>query len=193
MKGLEKLTSVRLAEVLSQKSLVAGDVLTDALYSQDQFGESFVDVLVSGGYVSEWDLAKIVVDHFQVPFIMASHFDISKEACESLPKEIIFKNQIVALDTFGDGGVSIAMPILTSYEVLDQIQREYNVDLFPHVGLISENKTVIQEHFSDFHEWQTEQDKQVAKSKEVEDPNQRDWMNIFDAAEEAVQSSKRPN
>ena len=191
MKGLEKLTSIRLAEVLSQKSVVATDGITDALYTQDQFGEPFVDVLVSMGHISEWDLAKVVVEHFQLPFVRASNYDIGSDVMEHLPESVLFKHLIVPLDVF-DKGVTLAMPILTPFETLDSIQREYGVDVFPYVGLISENKKVMQELFPHFGEWQSKQEGiRERRRQSMPESQNRDWMNIFDTADQAVRGDQQ--
>ena len=57
VKGIEKITSVRLAEILTERDVVSSEVITDALYSQDKNGEPFVQVLVTGGHITELDLA----------------------------------------------------------------------------------------------------------------------------------------
>ena len=90
MKGLEKLTSIRLAEVLSQKGSIPTDKITDALYAQDKHGEPIAESLVAAGHITEWDLAKVVVESFQLPFITAGSCDIQKEAREKLPEDVIF-------------------------------------------------------------------------------------------------------
>ena len=48
MKGIEKLTAVRLAEILTERNVVSSEVITDALYASDTQGESFVATLVGG-------------------------------------------------------------------------------------------------------------------------------------------------
>ena len=191
VKGLEKLTSIRLAEVLSHKNVVAADAITDALYAQDQHGEPFVDVLVSSGRITEWDLAKVVVEHFQVPFIMAGNYDIGAAARDRLPETVLFQSLVVPLDVFGDA-VSLVMPILTPFEALDSIQREFNCDVFPYVGLISENKKVMKDLFPKFQAWQTQQEQQREQRRRTAPQEQRsDWMNIFDNADEAIRSQKK--
>jgi len=57
VKGLEKLTAIRLAEVLTQKGAMATEAITDALYTQDKHGDPFVQLLIGGGHITEWDLA----------------------------------------------------------------------------------------------------------------------------------------
>lgn len=192
MKGLEKLTAIRLAEVLTEKGLVPTEAITDALYAQDKHGEPFVHVLVGGGHITEWDLSKIVAESFQLPFIMAGSLEVADEAKERLPKEVLFKNLIVPLDVF-DNVVTVAMPILTPYEELSKLQRQHECDLFPYVGLTSENKKVLGEMFSDFNEWykndQERREQEANRGRGKKGGSKGDgggWMDIFDAGDQAI-------
>jgi hypothetical protein len=194
VKGLEKLTPIRLAEVLTQKGLVPNEVITDALYAQDRHGEAFAEVLVSTGQISEWDLAKVVVEQFQVPFLMASVYEHQKKAVESLPKELLFRHLIVPLDRF-DRIVTVVIPILTPFEVLMRINKEANCEVYPYIGLISENRKVLTERYPEFAAWRDEQEKkrESARKQRAEKPGDPagDWMNMFDSADQKVRSSLR--
>ncbi|MGK0153678.1 MAG: hypothetical protein ACI9SE_000625 [Neolewinella sp.] len=194
MKGIEKITSVRLAEILTERDVVSSEVITDALYSQDKNGEPFVQVLVSGGHITEWDLAKIVTENFNLPFLMAGNYSISDEAKERFPKETLFKYTMVPLDTFGDI-VTVAMPVMLSFEDISKIQKEHNCDLFPYVGLITENQKVLTDLYKDYPQWvkadQQRRNEEMIKRKAAPKKEAGDWMSIFDAGDEAIQQSKK--
>lgn len=193
MKGIEKITSVRLAEILTEKAAVASEVITDALYAQDKHGEPFVQILVSGGHITEWDLAKIVTENFNLPFLMAGNYQISEEAKKRFPKEALFKHTMVPLDVFGDI-VCVAMPVLLSFEEINKIQKEHNCDLFPYVGLISENKKVIGDLHRDYKEWldkDTHRREEEAKRRAQQPKKSGDWMSIFDAGDAAIHDTKK--
>ncbi len=191
MKGLEKLTCIRLAEVLTQKGSIATDAITDALYAQDRHGESFVNVLVSGGHIAEWDLAKLVVENFQLPFFMGSSYEIPDVAKSSISKEVQFHNLITPLDVF-DKVLTVVMPILTPFEVLAKITKESGLQVFPFVGLISENKKVLRESYPEFAEWlkkdQANRERQATEksTEQKEGAGGDDWMNMFDSADQGV-------
>ena len=187
MKGLEKLTNIRLAEVLTQKSVVPTDAITDALYRQDRFGEPFIESLVNSGEVTEWDLAKVVAGNFQLPFLMAGGYEITDEVKERIPKEVLFKHLIVPIDVF-DKIVTVAMPILTPYEHFKKLKTELEVEFFPFVGLISENKKILSDMFKDFKEWQEEAEREREKKISQDRGSDRgdDWMNIFDTGDAQV-------
>ncbi|MCA8977682.1 MAG: hypothetical protein KDC98_23360 [Planctomycetes bacterium] len=196
MKGIEKLTSVRLAEILSQRDVVPSEAITDALYSQDRHGEAFTQVLISGGHITEWDLAKVVTESFNLPFIMAGNYQISDEVKARLPKETLFEHMLVPLDVFGDI-VCVSMPVLLSFEQLSQIQKDNNCELFPYVGLVSENRRILSEMHKDYPQWldnmQKERDARKKRATEVSS-GEGDWMSIFDAGDQAIKetNSKRP-
>lgn len=190
MKGIEKLTSVRLAEILTERAVVSSEVITDALYAQDKNGEAFAQILVAGGHITEWDLAKLVTEHFNLPFLMAANYQISDEAKKRLPKEVLFQHTIVPLDVFGDI-VCIAMPVMISFDDIAKIQREHNCDLFPYVGLISENKKVLTDMHKDYPMWLEAEAKRREEAMRKRNTggakaNDGDWMSIFDAGDMAT-------
>jgi len=188
VKGLEKLTPIRLAEVLSQKALINGEVIADALYANDKYRESFTEILIGGGHITEWDLAKAVVEHFQLPFVMSSSHEIPPEVRMRLPKDLLFANLLVPLDLFQDV-LTVVMPILTPYETIKAIQGEHKVHVFPYVGLPSENKTVLGEMFPDYRDWCAAQQKELElrrKRKQKRTDGDDDWMSLFDSADAAV-------
>lgn len=193
MKGLEKLTPIRLAEVLTQKGLVPNEIITDALYAQDRHGEAFAEVLVSSGHIAEWDLAKVVVEQFQVPFLMASVYDVNPAAVAALPKELLFQHLIVPLDRF-DNVVTVVMPILTPFEVMMRLTKESSCSIFPYVGLITENTKVLTDLYPDFTEWRKDQNarrEQKRKARADRGEATGDWMNMFDSADAKVRDDKR--
>ena len=200
MKGLEKLTSVRLAEMLTQKGAVPPDVVTDALYIQSEHGEAFVDVLVNSGQISEWDLARVVVESFQLPFIPAGNYEVSNEAWAKIPKEELFQHLVVPMDVFGNI-LTVSMPTFTTSEILMSWESRYGVEIYPYVGLISENKKALTAEFTEFKDWcKTTAKAGGGSSKPKTEPEEapvaittthteNGWANIFDDADAAVRDS----
>ena len=99
------------------------------------------------------------------------------------------------LDTFGDI-VTVAMPVMLSFEDIAKIQKEHNCDLFPYVGLISENKKVLTDLHKDYPQWAEDDQKRreaesVRRKAAPKKGKESDWMSIFDAGDEAIQQSKK--
>lgn len=193
VKGIEKITSVRLAEILTERAVVSSEVITDALYAQDKHGDPFAQVLISGGHITEWDLAKLVTENFNLPFLMASSYQISETAKTRFPKEVLFQYMIVPLDVFDDV-VCVSMPVMLSFDEITKIQKEHNCELFPYVGLVTENKKVLTELYKDYPQWVEENNKrrEEAAAKRSQTPSKSgDWMSIFDAGDQATKDTGR--
>ncbi len=182
MKGLDRLTIVRLAEVLSQNGSVATEHITDALYQQDKTGIPFVDLLIESGEISEWDIAKCVVQHFQLPFLMTSNLDIDRKAVDLLPEDFVFQHRLVPFNRCGDV-LSISMPILTPFKVLTKAQSLCSHEIFPFVGLTSENRKILSELFPD-HKELDPIERMVAAENCLDSDSS--WQNIFDIGDEQV-------
>lgn len=194
MKGIEKITSVRLAEILTERAVVSSEAITDALYSQDRHGDPFVQVLIAGGHITEWDLAKLVTENFNLPFLMAGNYQIGDAAKARLPKEVLFKHMIVPLDVFDDI-VCVSMPVLLTFDEISRIQKDHHCELFPYVGLISENRKVLTELHKDYPLWVEQDQKRRAEEaqKRIQTPPSKagDWMSIFDAGDQATKETVR--
>ena len=195
VKGIEKITSVRLAEILTERAVISSEVITDALYAQDRHGDPFVQVLVSGGHITEWDLAKLVTENFNLPFLLASNYQLSEAAKARLPKEVLWKHMIVPLDVFDDI-VCVSMPVMLTFDEISKIQKEHNCELFPYVGLITENKKVLSDIWKDYPQWveQEQKRKEAEAAKRAQAPPSKsggDWMSIFDAGDQATKDNGR--
>jgi hypothetical protein len=188
VKGLEKITSIALAEVLSHNEILATDKITDALYTQDRNGTPFVQVLLDAGFITEWDLAKTVCEHFNLPFVMASSFQISKETLKTLPDQILLANFLVPLDVI-DGILTVSMPVLLNHDVLEELQKATKLEVFPCVGLVSENKKVL----SDMFPGRPLGAPPIAGKKKHSHGAGRDgWQNLFEQGDQAVRKDLGP-
>ncbi len=189
---------MRLAEVLTQKGIVPVESITDALYVQDRRGESFVDVMIGSGHITEWDLARVVVESFQLPFLLAGSYQISEEAKKRIPEETLFEHLLIPLDVIDDA-LMVSMPVLTTSDKLFALESEFGLKIYPYVGLISENKKVFQDEFPEFKEWYAnfEVERENRAKARLADPSADEasmqgeggWTNLFDTADQAVQRS----
>ena len=188
MKGLEKITSIALAEVLSHNEILATEKITDALYTQDRSGVPFVQVILDSGYITEWDLAKTVTEHFNLPFVLASSFQIAKELLKVVPEELMLSHFFVPLDVI-DGILTFSMPVFLSHEVLEEIQRATKLELFPCVGLVSENKKVLTELFPGRAPTAPQARKKAAGAQGGPGDG---WQSLFEMGDEAVKKDLGP-
>jgi len=186
MKGLERISSVRLAEILSQSDLIPTDMITEALYEQDSSGIPFVEVLVDSEQVDEWEIAKVVVQHFQLPFVDTETVDISRDAVGCLTEDFLFQHRLLPVDLFGNV-MTIAMPIMTPYKVLAEAQDMSKKDVFPLVGLQSTNLAILKHLFPNRpEEVRRPKRKRAAADRSGSGSRDSSWMNIFDMGDQEV-------
>lgn len=182
MKGMERITTVRLAEALSQSGLVPNEKITDALYQQDRSGHPFIEILVDTGEVSEWELARVVVQHFQLPFLMASSVIVNKKAVAVLPENLLFEHRLLPLDIVGKV-LNISMPVLLTYKTLTLVQNLSGMNVFPFVGLASENTKFLYQLFPNHPPEETDRRPYQAES---DSGDTAAWENIFDLGDQEV-------
>ncbi|MCA8970966.1 MAG: hypothetical protein KDC95_14320 [Planctomycetes bacterium] len=184
MKGMERITTVRLAEALSQAAAVPNEKITEALYQQDSTGVPFPELLVEGGDISEWDLAKLVVQHFQLPFLMASNFQIDPNAVACLPEEFLFEHRMLPLHVLGTT-LTVSMPVLVTHKVLQEAQQLSSKNLFPIVGLGSENLRFLYELFPS-HPRDGDDRRRKQLEKRGTGQSGDSWESIFDVGDQEV-------
>lgn len=187
MKGLDRITHTRLAEALVQSGAVSKEDIAEALASQHETGESLVSILVGMGLQTEWDLAHLAAEYFQLPFLQGDRYDIPKEALALVEEDFAFRHLILPLDRFGNV-LTVAMPVLVGWEILDQIQTASGVEIFPVVGLPTDNKKKLFELYPDH----PREEKRAAAPKGAPAPaggqgkKNGGWESIFDMGDQAV-------
>ena len=131
------------------------------------------------------------MEHFQLPFILADGYEVTIETKDFIAQDILFQHMIVPLGRFGEG-LTLAMPIMTPYDVLSRIQQDQGCNVFVYVSLISENKKVLQEMYPDYSDWLSkDEERKQARRKDVsKQPTADDWMNIFDSGDDAVHDDR---
>lgn len=184
MKGMERITTVRLAEALSQSAAVPNEKITDALYQQDSTGVPFAELLVESGEISEWDLAKLVVHSFQLPFLMASNVEIEVSAVKCLPEDFLFEHRLLPLQAFGSA-LTVSMPVMVTNKVLQEAQQLSQKNLFPLVGLGSENLRFLYQIFPE-HSRDDDERRQRQMAKRSQETTGDSWESIFDVGDQEV-------
>ncbi len=187
MKGLERITTVSFAEVLSDSGQIPNEKITEALYQQDSSGCSFVEYLVDIGATTEWDLAKVVVQHFQIPFLMCEYLDINLEVLNLFEADFLFQYNIVPFQKLGET-INILMPTFVPFKILEKCRKTINGEIFPFVGLPSDNKRVLNQTFPNFVQKTTEKG-----PKNLDSFGESAWENVFDIGDQEVKKNLGTN
>jgi hypothetical protein len=136
----------RLGEILLEERLIAEDQLTNALEEQAATGGILTEILVSAGFISEWDLAKCLATRLQLPFIYTTRYEIPREAIDLLPHTLLHQHRLVPIDIFGKV-LAIASAGNMSQEILEEIETSTGLEVTLYVALASDLQETLRERF----------------------------------------------
>jgi hypothetical protein len=183
MRGLERLTHFRLAEIAGRQSGASLETVQYAL-AECETGETLLsEALVRVNVCSEWDLMRLVSMEFGLPILRASQYDIQKDLLKATSRELLFRTLLVPLDRFS-GVVTVAMPVFSPVEILDQAAKLFSCEIFPVVGSFTDNRRLLEDKLK------AAAPKEAAAEAASAD---QDWGRLFDLADESVQEqAKQP-
>src|SRR6185503_15961709 len=145
MVQIAKLIRKKMGEVLVDEGLVKEDQVTEALRRQRSTGETFAEILVEKGYVSEVDIARTLVKQSGLPYIDASKYRINKDGVQAVPGEFMWLNQFVVLDKIGKTLLVAISNVLTP-EVFEKIEKVSGSQIFVYVSTASQVKQALEKN-----------------------------------------------
>ncbi len=142
MQYLDKIVKKMLGDILVQEGLIEQAQLDDSLTEQSRTGKLLGEILVESDLVTEWDIAKVISKQYQIPFILASSYDIAPDVSSLFEPQFLMKHQFIPLDRFGDT-VTIAVGSILSMEIVDAVRQATGSDPFVYVGLASDVRNTL--------------------------------------------------
>jgi hypothetical protein len=142
MVQIAKLIRKKMGEVLIDEGLVKDDQVQEALRRQRATGESFGEILVAMGFVTESDIARTLVKQSGLPYIDASRYRINKDGVQAVPAELMWQNQFVVLDKIGKT-LLVAIANVISPEIFDKLERVSGSQIFVYVSTWSQVQTAL--------------------------------------------------
>lgn len=143
MPNITKITKKRLGEILVNEGLITNEQVQEGLSEQQKSGGRLGENLIKLGYVTEMDIAAAISTQFGLPYIDATHYNITKEIYELLPVEFMNQYQLVILDKIG-ATVTIAISSPVSEKVFEEIEKRTSCQIFAFVSTNSQIKQAIQ-------------------------------------------------
>jgi hypothetical protein len=173
------LDNSRLADNLIEKGLVDRETVQHVMQQCQATGANLAEVLVTEGFVSDWELARLCSDLFHLPYLPVDTYPPSDAAREGLDASYLRQYGLVPLDRFGDL-LSVAMPGIVPSSVLDGLCGDSGLRILPVVGSVAGNRGWLEEHLP-------------AEGTSLEafgaalPADDASWANLFDEGDEAVQ------
>lgn len=145
MVQVSRLLKKRLGEILLEEGLVREEQVQEALKRQKATGELLGECFVNLGYVTEMDIARVLVRQFGLPYIDASAYRIPKEAIQAVPREFLWQNHLVVLDKIGKT-LLVAVAGVVNAEVLEKLEKTTGSQVFVYVSTMSLVKKALQKY-----------------------------------------------
>lgn len=180
MKSNQRLEMSRLAEALEERQLVDSATIQHILNQSASTGELFTEILVREGLISDWELAYVASDLFNLPFLPLGNFEVDPEILKDLDQDFLRQNCLVPVSRFGKV-LTVSMPGIVSVDALQVLRKQCDCMVMPVAGSVSENRHWLDTNMPAEAEALSEIAAALPSAME-----EGDWANIFDAGDEAV-------
>lgn len=188
----ERVGRKRLGDVLVDEKLIAKEQLHEAVGERQRSGAPLGQILVDSGYLSEWDLAKAVAAHYNLPYLDLSGYEPNGDVFENFPPDLAHREGILPFDTFGKV-VCLACSEMPPVDILRRVEEITELTPCLYVTLGSEVKRLLKLHIAEPADMPelippTQKDEDLAEVLGEEGGG--DWQKLFDLGNEEVLKSK---
>jgi len=178
VKPTPRLDYERLADALIDRGLLDRDAALLVLQQAHTAGMPFCEILVAENLVSDWEVARVAAEIFNLPFLPVEVTSPNDRLLSGLDKDYLRKHALVPVERVGDV-ITVSMPGMVPTPILNAMCPAEGSIVLPVVGLVQSNRAWLTRFAPSV---------EVAKpSLPAVDTDDTDWGNIFDAGDEAVQ------
>ncbi|MHC4933027.1 MAG: hypothetical protein ACYTGV_12635 [Planctomycetota bacterium] len=142
MRFYERLRRKRLSDILIDEGVASKEAVMTAFQEHQQSDRLLSDVLLESNELSEFDLAKVLVAQYQLPFVDLSSYNFHKDVVRKYPAELLHRAGTVPLDLFGET-VCFACQEFPSEEVAAELESHGPGKIFYFVALAMEIKHAL--------------------------------------------------
>lgn len=199
MSHYKRLKRKRLGDILVVEKVATKDAVISALHEQQKSQRLLSDILLDEQELGEWDLARVVVEQYQVPFVDLSRYSLHKDLLERFPPSLLHAAAVVPLDRFGEH-VCFACQEIPGEAVVEKLKKSVSGGLHFYVALSLEIRRCLAEHAPLSDEERAKQPAVAAEAAKAPEgsgeteggegpvPLNEDsaWKELFDAANEAI-------
>ena len=122
MTHYQRLKKKRLGDILVQEGLASKEAVITALQNQQTSGRLMSDSLLEARELSDYDLARALVEQYQAPFVDLSAYTLHKDLIEEFPTELLHRGRVIPLDRFGSL-ICFACQEIPPEDVVDELAK----------------------------------------------------------------------
>ncbi len=190
MTHYDRLKRKRLGDVLVDEGLATEEEVIAALQQQQQTGKMLSEILLEGRKVGEYDIARVIVEHCQAPFIDLRSYTLHKDLIQTLPARLLHAAGVVPLEKFGDQ-IAFACQEIPSDEVANRLKEHSPGGIYIFIASSVDIRAALHSHAPLTAETPAEQATPAAVGKRAsamasESEEDQAWKELFDAANESI-------
>ena len=191
MTHYDRLKRKRLGDILVDEELASEQDVISALQQQQATGEMLSDILLEQRAFTEWELARVLVEQYQVPFIDLRNYTLHKDLVASFPASVLHRGGVVPLDRFGNQ-ICFACQEIPTEELAAFLQEQASGGIYVYVASAVEIRNALQIHAPLPKSTPVDPDDEPARAVALpltELDRDDSWKSLFDAANEDVLSN----
>ena len=186
MTHYDRLKRKRLGDVLVDEGFVSGEAAIAALQEQQGTSALLSDILMENRALSDYDLARVIVEHYQAPYIDLQGYTLHKDLIACFPGPLLHRAKVLPLDRFGNQICFVCQEV-PSEEVAAMLGEEAPGGMFFCVASAHEIRQRLAEYVP-----QKPEDERAAEEagpelgltgKLEDDPA---WQGLFDVANDSI-------
>jgi len=194
MTQCHRLKRKRLSDLLVDEGLATKEVVIAGLHAQKDSGVILSSVLLAENDIDAFDLARVLVEHFQVPFVDLERYALHKDVIKLFPAELLHRARMVPLEKFGKH-YSFACQEIPSREIHEEIKKIVDGSVLVFAAFSRDIDTVLRE-FAPYETPKPEGDTaeveladEIPSQGNTDDANEdQEWQALFDTANESIVS-----
>ena len=157
-----------LRDVLVDQGVLTADQADELVESAFETNEPFGQVVVDAGYLSSWDLMKLVSSKYQLPVMPLAGYQLESDVLKAIAPSVLYQHQIVPVGKFGKSW-TFAVVEPPSHACLETLRAACGSSLFFFVSDAADVQRTL------------------AQNVKVVDAQADDsWQSIFDSGDERV-------
>jgi type IV pilus assembly protein PilB len=126
-----KLSQTELKKIIVDSGFVQEKDFNDAAKTASELDKEIFDILIFRGFINEDTVAKLVSEHFRVPYANLKHASIADNILALIPEKMARMYRIVPLEKKGTE-LKLAMEDPENFEALEFAKRHTNLEIVPH-------------------------------------------------------------
>ncbi|HLX64651.1 MAG TPA: hypothetical protein VKX17_25485 [Planctomycetota bacterium] len=134
---------IRLGELLIAAGLVTEDKVRHGLEEQRRNNLFLGEALVNLGYVTEEGIAQAIIQHFNLPFLSATQFNIPPEVFNLFPERMYNEYQFIAVDKI-DRVIIIVAAGPMNQDMMEELERVSECKICHYVSTWTDIHAAIQ-------------------------------------------------